>query len=279
MTVSETVVYELEPFGARVEPARPGAPMTDLSIDQLRELVRKNHLLLLRGFQPFGTAEQLAEYCAQWGEISLWPFGAVLELVEHENPEDHIFDHSYVPLHWDGMYREHVPEFQIFHCVNAPGARDGGRTTFTQTESVLRDVDLETRALWESVTGIYRRKMEFYDSKAISPVVTSHPDRGFPVIRYGEPAVKDDANFINHPNLEFTGVQEPELTRFHQTMRAALYSPKHYYAHAWQTGDLVVADNYTLLHGRESFTRRARRHLRRVHILGDPPLVNPALIR
>jgi hypothetical protein len=62
-----------------------------------------------------------------------------------------------------------------------------------------------------------------------------------------------------------------------QTLRDALYDAQHCYAHAWQAGDLVVADNYTLLHGREPYARKCGRHLRRVHVLGDPPLMNPAL--
>jgi L-tyrosine isonitrile desaturase/decarboxylase len=41
----------------------------------------------------------------------------------------------------------------------------------------------------------------------------------------------------------------------------------------------VIADNYTLLHGRTAFTVKVPRHLRRVHVLGDPPLDNPALVR
>ena len=269
-------VTELEPFGVRVDAVRPGVPFVELPVEDLRELVRTHHLLLLRDFTGFTGAEELTGYSADWGEISMWPFGSVLELVEHENPDDHIFDHSYVPMHWDGMYRPQVPEFQVFHCVHAPGTGQGGRTTFSQTAAVLRDADPGTRRLWEQATGTYLRKTEFYDSKAVSPVVTPHPDRGFPVIRYNEP-VAPDAEFVNHPVLEFTGLPEERTAEFHRTLTAALYDPRHLYAHAWRTGDLVVADNYTLLHGREGFTTGSPRHLRRVHVLGSPPLDNPAL--
>ena len=120
---------------------------------------------------------------------------------------------------------------------------------------MLRDADPGQRELWEKVTGIYRRKMEFYDSEAVSPVVTTHPD------------------------LEFTGLPEDRLAEFHDTLTAALHDPRHLYAHDWRTGDLVVADNYTLLHGREAFTTRSPRHLQRVHVLGEPALDNPALVR
>ncbi|MBN6040318.1 TauD/TfdA family dioxygenase [Amycolatopsis sp. 195334CR] len=267
------VVEKLSSFGVVVRPGPGAAQLAELPVDHLRELVRTHHLLLLRDFPPFGTPAELTEWSGTWGEISMWPFGAVLELVEHDNPGDHIFDHSYVPLHWDGMYRPQVPEFQIFHCVTAPAEHQGGRTTFANSRTAVADAEPETRRLWERVTGTYRRKMEFYDSKAVSPVVTTHPVAGFPVLRYGEPAIAGDPDFINHPDLEFTGADD----RFHESIRAALYSPAHFYAHAWQAGDVVVADNYTLLHGREAFTSRAPRHLRRVHVLGDPPLDNPAL--
>ena len=62
-----------------------------------------------------------------------------------------------------------------------------------------------------------------------------------------------------------------------QTLRDALHDPHNCYAHFWQAGDVVVADNYTLLHGREAYAGGCGRHLRRVHVLGDPPLINTAL--
>ncbi|MDF5900390.1 4-hydroxyphenylacetate 3-hydroxylase N-terminal domain-containing protein [Pseudomonas aeruginosa] len=43
-----------------------------------------------------------------------------------------------------------------------------------------------------------------------------------------------------------------------------MYHPQAHYAHRWRSDDLVIADNRTLLHGREAFVHRAPRHLRRV---------------
>ncbi|KUJ67151.1 pyoverdine biosynthesis protein PvcB [Streptomyces albus subsp. albus] len=278
MKIAGHTVDELTPFGIRVTASHATADISELPVAELRELAREHHLLLLRGFAGISDAAELTEYSQRWGAISMWPFGAVLELVEHADPADHIFDHSYMPMHWDGMYRPQVPEFQIFHCVSAPGEQHGGRTTFSQTEAALRHAEPAERRLWEQVTGVYRRAMEFYASQAVSPVVTAHPDRGFPVLRYNEP-VAADAEFVNRPDLEFTGIPEDRSEEFHRTLGAALYDPRHLYAHSWRTGDLVVADNYTLLHGREEFTTGSRRHLRRVHILGSPPLENPALVR
>ncbi len=268
---------DLSPFGVLVEPTVTTNAL-ELSIDRLRALAREHHLLVLRGFDSLGGADAFADYCARWGEVSVWPFGKVLELVEQDKPADHIFDNNYVPLHWDGMYRKQVPEFQIFQCVSAPSGNQGGRTTFSNTVSALQRADEPTRALWDRVTGVYHRKMEYYDSKTVAPVVTAHPARGFSVIRYNEPPIAGDETFVNHPTLAFDGIAESEARDFHRSLREALYAPESFYAHSWQTGDIVVSDNYTLLHGREAFTSGAPRHLRRVHVLGDPPLANPHLV-
>lgn len=267
-----------EPFGTIVEPSRAGSDIRELDVAVLRELARQEHLLVLRGFRTFPDAQALTEYCERWGEISVWPFGKVLELVERNNPEDHIFDNNYVPLHWDGMYRPQVPEFQLFHCVSAPRTGQGGRTTFSNTVLALQNASADVRANWEKVTGSYQRKMEFYHSKTVSPIIDTHPRRGFPVIRYNEPPAEGFGNFLNPPILEFIGLPSEELREFHRGLREALYAPSCFYAHEWQQGDLVVADNFTLLHGREGFETKAPRHLRRVHVLSDPPLDNPRLV-
>jgi L-tyrosine isonitrile desaturase/decarboxylase len=273
-------VTAIEPFGVAVHALDHGRPPAELPVAPLRALVREHRLLLLRGFAAFTGPAELSAYAERWGEPAVWPFGTVLELVPQQDPADHIFDHSHMPMHWDGMYREHIPEFQIFQCVHAPGEGNGGETTFSDTAAVLADADPATRALWSRATGTYHRKMEYYDSTTVSPVVTVHPVHGTPVIRYNEPTAEAGEDFVNHPDLEFSGLaDESEPAELHRSLRAALYDPAHLYAHSWRTGDLVVTDNYTLLHGRNAFTSGAPRHLRRVQVLGDPPLANPGLVR
>lgn len=261
-----------------IEARRANDDIHSLDVETLRQLVWNERLIVLRGFHTFDGADEFANYCERWGQISVWPFGKVLELVERNNPEDHIFDNNYVPLHWDGMYRPQVPEFQIFHCVRAPHTGQGGRTTFSDTVRTLENASADLKELWNQVTGHYQRKMEFYDSTTVSPIIDNHPLRGFQVIRYNEPPRDGFGQFMNPPTLEFTGIKKDQLSEFHRTLREALYSPENFYAHEWQVGDLVIADNFSLLHGREAFETKAPRHLRRVHVLSNPPLNNPRLV-
>ena len=267
----------IEPFGLLVKPSRSSTDIRSVNVGALRRWVQQEQLIVLRGFRSFDSSEALSEYCGRWGEVSIWPFGKVLNLVERENPRDHIFDNNYVPLHWDGMYRPQVPEYQIFYCVKAPLPGHGGRTTFSNTILALEHASSESRDFWSKVTGVYRRDMEYYRSKAVSPIVTKHPQKGFPVIRYNEPPSSDEGSFLNPPDLEFRGLAEEEREVFHRDLRNALHAPTCFYAHEWQTGDVVIADNFSLLHGRERFLPKTPRRLLRVHVLSDPPFDNPAL--
>ena len=270
-------VTHLKPFGVLLEPKANSVKIKDQDITNLRKLFSEEHLVLLRGFETFDNSEDFSNYCESWGEVSIWPFGKVLELTQQDDPADHIFDNSYVPLHWDGMYRRQVPEYQIFHCIIAPLAGHGGRTTFSNTSLALKNASSESKELWNMLTGIYEREMEFYNSKVVSPIISKHPHKNIEVIRYNEPPSKEKGHFVNPPNLKFEGANQQQLEHFHLSLKLALYAPENFYAHEWQAGDIVIADNFTLLHGREGFTSKSPRHLRRVQVLSNPPFDNPNL--
>ncbi|HHQ4633003.1 TPA: TauD/TfdA dioxygenase family protein, partial [Aeromonas hydrophila] len=83
--------------------------------------------------------------------------------------------------------------------------------------------------------------------------------------------------FLNQHALEIQGVAPAEQAAFLQDLHQRLYDPRYFYAHQWQGGDVVIADNLGLLHGREGFTARSARHIQRVHIQASPVCLNPAL--
>ncbi|CAJ1803292.1 TPA: TauD/TfdA dioxygenase family protein [Aeromonas hydrophila] len=266
------------PFGLLIEPARNAQPVQSLAIEALRELARRHGVLILRGFESgFTDPERLTRYGEGWGEIMMWPFGAVLDVKEHENATDHIFDSSYVPLHWDGMYKPTLPEFQLFHCVHAPAADEGGRTTFINTRQLLTELDGERLARWEQVHITYRiKQVVHYGGQVRSPLLVPHPVSGETVLRYNEPP-REGVRFLNQHALEIEGVAPGEQAAFLQDLHQRLYDPRYFYAHQWQGGDVVIADNLGLLHGREGFTARSARHIQRVHIQASPVCLNPAL--
>lgn len=270
-------VNKIKPFGVLVESKKKGLSIEELDTEIIRELFLKEQLVLIRGFQTFTKKESFSEYSERFGDVSVWPFGKVLELIQQDEPLDHIFDNSYVPLHWDGMYRHQIPEYQIFHCVKAPLLEEGGRTIFSNTLKVLENLSEDLKQKWKTITGVYRRKMEFYNSKIISPIITKHPYRDYDVIRYNEIHRASKGKLINIPDVNFTGLEEKDIASFCDDLNTALYDSKSCYAHEWRDCDIVIADNFTLLHGRESFKSKSSRHIQRVQVLSDPPFDNPNL--
>lgn len=268
------------PFGLLIRPAFSGQTVEQLPVSELRTLAREHHLLILRGFAPtFVDSPSLTRYAEQWGEIKMWPFGAVLDVREHLDATDHIFDHSGVPLHWDGMYKPSIPEFQLFNCLNAPEQNQGGRTTFLNTRALLADAPPALVEQWKTIRVTYRiQKVVHYGGEVCSPLLVPDPRDGQWVLRYNQPAEKD-MRFLNRHALEYHGLAPEQIEHFEQDLRERLHDPRYFYAHAWQQNDVVIADNFALLHGREAFASRCARHLQRVHIHGSPVYINTALKR
>ncbi|CDL83933.1 tyrosine isonitrile desaturase/decarboxylase [Xenorhabdus szentirmaii] len=266
----------MKPFGLLLTPNHPDQDISTLSVDRLRELAREYLLVVLRGFRSgFTDKEKLTEYSAQWGEIMMWPFGAVLDVMEHAEPSDHVLDSGNLPLHWDGMYRETIPEFQIFHCVSAPSSAQGGRTSFTNTEKLIADASDDERERWENTTITYRTsKVTHYGGEVISPLLCLHPDGKKWVMRYNEPMDQEDGKYADHHSVVMHGLSPDEQKAREKALRERLYDPRYYYAHQWQIGDIAICDNFTLLHGREAFISHSPRHIQRVHIHGKPVCEN-----
>ena len=265
-------ITELNPFGLLIEPKITGSEIQSLDVLKLKSLVGKHQLIVLRNFKTFEDSASLSRYAESWGELAKWPFGAVLELLESDVPEDHIFDNSYVPLHWDGMYRSHIPEYQLFHCVKAPSKEQGGRTVFSNTILALGKLSKDELSLFQNITGNYHREMEFYHSRVVSPVITKHPYLNHNVIRFNEPHNDNKGKLINPVEMTFS-CEQKQIHRLEEL----LYGPDHLLAHHWEDGDLVIADNFSLLHGREAFESKSSRHIRRVQVLSEIPYENPSL--
>ncbi|HGN2837956.1 TPA: TauD/TfdA family dioxygenase [Pseudomonas aeruginosa] len=133
--------------------------------------------------------------------------------------------------------------------------------------------------LWRRASGRYQRSAAHYSSRSAAPIVERHPRREFPILRFCEPPVEGDASFINPSEFHYDGIAPEQRGELLASLRRCLYHPQAHYAHRWRSDDLVIADNLTLLHGREAFVHRAPRHLRRVHIHAEPALRNPHLQR
>lgn len=254
----------LAPFGLCVD-GRSDADLGDIPPATLAQWIGTGHVVVLRGFHPL-DAPALVERCERWGRILTWNFGAVLDLVVHEAPQNYLFTNGAVPFHWDGAFARATPRYIVFQCVQAPAAGSGGETLFCNSASVWSDAPSDLRSMWESVRITYRtEKVEHYGGEIGAPLVSAHPISGAPRLRYAEPLSPEE--FLNPLFLQIDGLPEGLERSFVDDIGPRLYQPDVCYAHAWRNGDFVVVDNHGVLHGRNPFTTGSSRRLQRVHVL------------
>jgi alpha-ketoglutarate-dependent taurine dioxygenase len=252
----------LKPFGFEVIAEETDTPLEMLPTEHVLDWIGEFRLLVLRGYTPTNDDAMLS-FCSQLGQILEWEFGAVNELKLRDDAKNYIFTPAAVPFHWDGAFVGKVPRFIFFHCREAPPPDAGGETLFCDTPRLLADVSPDQRVWWDGISITYTtEKVVHYGGSFTSPLVTRHPVTGEPIIRFAEPV--DDLNPVR---LTIDGIPPDQHDSFLASMRQLLYDPRFCYSHSWRTGDVVIADNHALLHGRRAFRAAAPRHLRRVNIL------------
>ncbi len=252
----------LEPFGLLVE-APEGTPLGDIDRETLRAWIAEHRVVVLRGIAPIDKRDLPAQ-ARRLGPLQAWSFGSVHELVPDPEAENYLYTRREVPLHWDGAFAPRQPHYLFFQCLEAPGEGAGGATTFVDTTRVWQAADTPTQDRWRALRFHYgTERVAHYGGSFSQKLVVQHPETGGTVLRFAEPV--DDLNPVH---VEAEGLDPLESAATITSLREALYRPEVLLDHEWHTGDVVIADNHALLHGRRAFESDAPRHIRRVNVLG-----------
>jgi alpha-ketoglutarate-dependent taurine dioxygenase len=253
---------ELAPFGVLARARASGTELHTIPASDVQRAVSQYRMLLLRGFAPL-TDQDLTDYGRRLGNLLEWEFGLVNELRAKPDAKNYLFTANEVPFHWDGPFVRKIPSYIVFNCIEAPPAGAGGETVLADTTKVLERASAEQRERWSKIEITYSTdKVLYYGGSFTSPMLGAHAKTLAPVLRYAEPV--DDLNPVH---LTIHGLPSDQHAALIDEMGAILRDPGVCYAHRWEVGDILFADNHALLHGRRAFSRSAPRHLRRVNIL------------
>jgi alpha-ketoglutarate-dependent taurine dioxygenase len=253
---------ELSPFGLEVAAAEKATSLEEIDTATLKNWIARSRYVLLRGFAPLST-ESMTRLALTLGSTLEWEFGAVNELVVKPDAKNYIYTSGAVPFHWDGAFIGKIPHYILFSCEVAPPEASGGETIFCDGARLLRGASPRQLALWRATSITYSTdKVVHYGGSFTSPMITRHPVSGEETLRFAEP-VHD----LNPVKLEIRDMTPPQRDALVAVMAALLRSPDYCVAHAWRAGDVLIADNHALLHGRNAFVHAALRHIRRINIL------------
>ncbi|WP_024769481.1 TauD/TfdA family dioxygenase [Aquimarina macrocephali] len=253
------------PFGTIIQ-ANENGLLTDLSIKDLTEIIHQEKVVLLKGFKPMESNNML-NYAKQWGDLLEWNFGHILNLEIKENANNYLFTKGNVPFHWDGAFANSVPSFLFFQCLRANINTPGGESTFCDTQKVLEKASPQELKLWKSITITYSTdKNAHYGGKVVQKLVHYDEHLGKDVIRFAEP-LNEESVQLNPIHIEILGFSSNEQNDFLKSFIPKLYESDVCYQHRWETGDYLLIDNLSLLHGRNPLKDNIDRYLQRIHIL------------
>ncbi|MFL6136993.1 MAG: TauD/TfdA family dioxygenase [Frankiaceae bacterium] len=241
------LVYRpIVPFGLLVRPVAESVEVSSLGTQRLARWVDDVRVLVLRGFAPM-TGEELLALCRAWGDRPAGDPGTV-DAAVHDHAADRFLACGAVPCHWDGALAPVEPHYVVFHRGQALPTGSGGQTVICDTTRVcakLGDAHLER---WRRLSIGYRTATDAPCGGIVHALVSAHPTTGATRIRYAEPLSPEDCSSPLYLDVE--DADEEEQERLVGELREELYAPDVCYLHEWRDGDIVVADNFAVLHGR-----------------------------
>jgi taurine dioxygenase len=239
------------PFGLELK-VDPRAQFSDAEKAALRQLYRREGLVLVRGLELLSTEEQ-AEFCRIFGPVPRDNHD--IYLVSNERPEGILADLELL-FHHDITY---VPAPFLAGCLHAVDVTPGvsptryasGFIAYERMPQTLRDRIKNLKAVFVR-PRVEDRRCRLADgwsgdNCAIHAIVQRQAETGRPYV------------FANsHHTALICGMSEAESDELLEELFSYIYAPDGIYEHAWTNGDLVLWDNLALQHARAKVTSGVR---------------------
>ena len=253
-------------LGLRWDAQYSAEPLTDLD---LRSLLDKHGLLLISGTDA--DDGMLVEIARTFGPPN------IAEPIPFQSPHTpYVRVQSNVPgigdqsagayWHTDGAWSDPPTAVTVLFCEEAPGS--GGETLFVDMRAVHDALPATLRARIAGLRCHYPCREVYAEDLAKAGL--SDPDRlaelqdlHHPLVRL-HPTANSRALCLHERLLRgIVGLDEPASDELLSQLWAAAIDGRHEYRHEWSEGDLLIWDNYSVLHkalpaalGTRKITRR-----------------------
>lgn len=143
-----------------------------------------------------------------------------------------------------------------------PSPKDTGFTLFASSRALFDCLPASHTAesLSRTTWSVRTKTFDNADLRHL-PLVQTHPTTGAPCLRYHERWPQSRTRF---DPIEVSMDEEGGDTC--DVLEELLYDRRVCLWHEWQQGDVVVSDNFSMMHTRSSFESGAERELWRIHI-------------
>ena len=179
------------------------------------------------------------------GSIRRTNFGEFFNVKSKPNPNDLAYTSLPLAPHTDNPYRKPVPCIQLLHCIE--NEVDGGLSTLGDGLAVTEELKKEHPSFFQILTEI-KVRFQFVDDNVVledwAEMIQLDENKRLKQVRFS-------------PRLDFVPLMDKEKLELYYAARnkiSEMYnSEKFRIEFKLKPGDLLMMDNYRLLHGRTEY--------------------------
>ena len=187
----------------------------------------------------------IVKFANSIGSVRRTNFGEYFDVKSKQDPNDLAYTSLGLAPHTDNPYRNPVPCIQLLHCIESEVM--GGLSTLVDGYTVTEDLKNENPDFYKILSEV-KVKFKFIDKEVIledwSELIELDDDKSFKQVRFS-------------PRLDYVPVLEKEKLDLYYKARKKLSemynSDKYRIEFKLVPKDLMMMDNYRLLHGRTSY--------------------------
>ena len=187
----------------------------------------------------------IVKFANSIGSVRRTNFGEHFNVKSKPDPNDLAYTSLALAPHTDNPYRNPVPCIQLLHCVESKV--HGGLSTLVDGLTVTEDLKSNHPEFYKILTEI-KVKFKFIDKDVVlenwSPLIELSDEKKFKQVRFS-------------PRLDFVPILDKEKLDLYYKARNKLSemynSDKYKIEFKLSAKDLIMMDNYRLLHGRTAY--------------------------
>ena len=201
----------------------------------------------------------IVKFANSIGSVRRTNFGEYFDVKSKPDPNDLAYTSLGLSPHTDNPYRNPVPCIQLLHCIESEVS--GGLSTLVDGFTVTEDLKIENPDFYKILSEV-KVRFKFIDKEVVledwSELISLNDDKTFKQVRFS-------------PRLDYVPMLEKEKLDLYYKARKKLSemynSDKYRIEFKLAPKDLMMMDNYRLLHGRTSYeTKEGNRFLQGCYI-------------
>ena len=201
----------------------------------------------------------IVKFANSIGSVRRTNFGEYFDVKSKLNPNDLAYTSLGLSPHTDNPYRNPVPCIQLLHCIESEVS--GGLSTLVDGFTVTEDLKNKNPKFYKILSEV-KVRFKFIDKEVVledwSELIKLNEDKTFKQVRFS-------------PRLDYVPILEKDNLDLYYRARKKLSemynSDKYRIEFKLAPKDLMMMDNYRLLHGRTSYeTKEGNRYLQGCYI-------------